>query len=91
MLFQDTDDEDKFIVEGIASWGAFYERGCAFTYDDDDDGDEDDDVDEDDDDDDDELCAECDDVTFSLRNRPDVFGRVAHYVDWIEENIFNNE
>ena len=83
---------DKFIVEGIASWGAFYERGCAFTYDDDDDGDNDDD--------DDEpqnkglskgLCAECDDVTFSLRNRPDVFGRVAHYVDWIEENIFNNE
>ena len=33
MIPQDTDDEDKFIVEGIASWGAFYNRGCAFTYD----------------------------------------------------------
>ena len=29
---QDKEDEDKFIVEGIASWGAFYDMGCAFTY-----------------------------------------------------------
>ena len=41
---QEKDDEDKFIVEGIASWGAFYNRRCAFTYDyDDDDGYDDDD------------------------------------------------
>ena len=31
-IFQDPKDPTVHVIEGIASWGAFYNRGCAFTY-----------------------------------------------------------
>merc|ERR1719397_715257 len=52
LIFKDPKDPTVHVIEGIASWGAFYNRGCAFT------------------------------------NRPDVFARISHYVDWIEDIVF---
>jgi len=52
LVFEHPTEEEEYVIEGIASWGAFYNRSCAFT------------------------------------NRPDVFARISHYKEWIEEIAF---